>query len=490
MTTEKLFSNTLYLIISSIATTILSLVYWIVIGKHITPHDYGIISTTANLTTYLSVLSTFGFGLAVSTLIPKYLGEKNTQKINSLLSFSFKFIMIFSIFIALILILFSSIFAGILNLPKFAILLTSIFIIIVTLSNFINFTLQGFQNMKWIPVFQIFGNLAKITVSIVFIFLGFGYKGPLFGFLSYYLIVVLIGVRLVRFPRGGKGVDYKQIIFNYCLPTLLSTIAYYAFDAGQFIILNIIKGPSITGIFSVATVLTAPIIFLPSAFSQAFFPLSSELITKKSYKALSIVIKQIIRYTAFITIPSIFFLTIFSKQLIVILFTPAYLESAKLIPIISFATIFFTLGIIFHRIIYTMNRTRLYRNIMFISISLFLILSITMTYKFSALGMSYAILIFSIIFSILSFYNARKLVKITIPILSICKIFIATLISMLILYSVSKLVQNIFLMLVIAIIDGLFYLFILFLMNFFEKDDMKIITKLKSLISLRKIKSM
>ncbi len=473
---DKIFLNSSFLILGSIITILLSFIYWSIIGKYLPPHDYGIISTTISLSSFLAVLGIFGFNITIVKLLPEYLEKKQNKKVSSLLNFALKSMLVSSILIGLALVIFSSILSNLINLPRLAILISGAFVVFMSAESFIDSTLRGFQNMKWIPVIDVVGNVLKITVSIILIFLGFGYIGPLFGFISLYLATIIIGIKLIPLPRNSENIDEKQVIFKYSLPEFLTRIVYYIFYSGRTIILNIIAGSALTGIFSLAIILTTPIFMFPGVLLQTIFPLVSQLLARKNSKPiLTRIIKHYIRYTLLATLPLSIFLIIFSDQIILLFSNMAYLGTSQLIPIIVVASIVFSFGNIFHRTLYVLGETALYRNIMTLSVLIFLIFAITLTYKISVIGMSYAFLIFSLCFSIFSFLKVRKFIEISLPVLSTSKIVISSGITTIILYSLTSLTNGFIFNVIGSILFAVLYLILLLFLRFFEADDIKLL---------------
>ena len=64
----KIVSNSIFLMISSLSATLFSFLFWLIIGKLLLPDDYGVISTTINLSVFLSVVTVFGFGFTLIKL--------------------------------------------------------------------------------------------------------------------------------------------------------------------------------------------------------------------------------------------------------------------------------------------------------------------------------------------------------------------------------------------------------------------------------------
>lgn len=475
----KIVSNSIFLMISSLSATLFSFLFWLIIGKLLLPEDYGVISTTINLAVFLSVVTVFGFGFTLIKLLPEYLSKGQNQKSNSLIAFSFKFMLFSGILMAFLLLLFSEIAVELLNIPHKAVLMASGFMVFITLATYFDSVLRGFQNMKWVAIMQIFGQFSKLLIAFALIILGFGYLGPLFGFLSLYLVTSVIGLGLVGIKIKSPNLNSKGVLIKYAFPAFVSTILSYVFFSGRFIILNAMKSSSATGIFGLATTMTAPLILLPNVLLQAIFPVSSELTTNPKYKiTMAKTISYFLRYILLITAPMATILALFSKPLILTFSRPEYLGSVSLFPILAAASIVFSLGSIFYQTLYALKQTRSYKNIMLFSIIIFLSASIPLTYIFSELGMAFSVLIFSIFYSALSYLNIRKLIKISIPILSLTKIIVSTIISMAILYLLDQINSGLIWGIISITVSTLIYVASLMIIKFVEKTDVNLLKNL------------
>lgn len=484
---HKVVSNSIFLMISSVGATFFSFFYWLVIGKLLLPSDYGIISTAINFSVFLSTIATFGLSYTLLKLIPEYTAKKQYVETSTLMGFSLKFMILSSLILGAFIIIFSNPLSTILNIPKNAVNIASIVLISITMSVYFNSVLQGFQNMKVFSITQISGQFSKLLLSVILVVLGFGYIGPIFGFISLYVIASLISLKFIKLTLDSSNIDYKKILFHYSLPAFLSTVLSYIFFSGRFLILNTLKTSSSTGIFSLATTMTAPIILVPNVLLQAIFPLASEMAaSKKHIKSLTSTISRFMKYSFMITLPSVVFISIFSKPLILVFSRYEYLESGTLFPILGVSSLIFTMGSIFYQTLYSLGKTQIYRNIMIFSIIVFLATSIPLTYTFSEYGMSIAVLVFSSVYSVLSYFYLKKFMKLAIPYSSLGKIILSTILSMGVLYYITTFGSNLILDVISTIVGAILYFSLLLAFKFVDKTDINLFHNLISRIPFLK----
>jgi O-antigen/teichoic acid export membrane protein len=471
---KKLISNTIYLFADWFVLTLMSFLYWLIAGKTLLPEEYGIISTSINLATLLSGISLLGLNAAVWKLIPEYLARKKEAEVNSLIKFSLKITILSSLAFLLALVLLSSFLFPILKISQDVILLTAITLFIFSISSQLGTIIYGFQDMKKFFLTDFWAQITKVSISAVLIFLGFSYFGPLLGFLFSTLVSSFL--RLFSISLKGKTgkINRKEIFFNYALPAFIASLAWIIFVNGQYVLLTILKNPETTGIFTIAMILTSPILVMPQILTQALLPIISQLSINHNSKAKqSYLIQLVFRYALFVSLPAALFLAIFSKQIILIFSRAEYLPASQLFPILALASIIYGLGNVFLSNLYAIGKTKLNRNIIILTTIAFFTIAVPLIEHYSAFGLSLAYFFAVLILSLLSFFFIKKFLSITLPWKNLWKIIVASLISFSFLYFAVSLTSGLLIGIFFAIIAGIIYLAVLIPLRFYSKEDVE-----------------
>lgn len=482
---KKLISNTFYLLLDWFLVSILSFLYWLVAGKTLLPQEYGIVSTSVNLISLLSGIAILGLGTAVWKLIPEYLAKKQKKKVSGLIKFSLKTILISNLLIATLLLIFYPFLTSVLKVPFTVILITAISLIILSFSNQLGFILYGFQNMRKVFTTHAVGHLTKIIVAIFLIFLGFSYFGPIIGFAIGFLLVALLRINSAHLREQAESIDKKFVMLEYALPAFIASLAGIVFSNSPYIILTSIANPEVTGIFTVAMILTGIIAVIPGTLSTALFSIISQLSgSTNAKKGQKYLIQLVLRYALFLSLPAAIFLVLFSKPVILIFSRSEYLVASQIFPILALAAIIYGCGNIFLSSLYAIGKTKLNRNITIAMTLVFLVSSIPLTYWFFSLNPSSKILpafglslayTFSVsILFFLSLFYLKKFITLTIPLKTIFKLLISSLASLAFLYLVTNFTSGI-LSFCLAIIAGIIYLAILLPLRFYSKEDVEVI---------------
>jgi O-antigen/teichoic acid export membrane protein len=402
--------------------------------------------------------------------------KERKAKINSFIQFSLRMTLVTNLTLALFLISLSGFLEPILKIPPPTIWLTAAILLVLSFSRQSGFIIYSLQNMRKFLTTDLFGQLAKVLVSAILIFLGFRYYGPLIGFLFGFILIA--SWRLLSLPRGGEvgQIDRKDIMLNYALPAFITALAWIVFSSAQQVLLTVLKGPAATGIFSIATFLTRPVTVMPSILTQALLPITSRLsVNRNSKKKQCYLIQLIFRYALFISLPAALFLILFSSPTILIFSRPEYLPAARLFPILAVAAIIYGLGNTLLHNLYAIGKIKTNRNIVIVTTLSFLLMAVPLILLLSGLGLAIAYGLAVSLLALLSFLSMRKYLELTLPWKNLAKPLIASSVSFCFLYVTTSLATGLAIGLTLVGVAGLIYLAILVPMRFYTQEDVKIL---------------
>lgn len=482
---KKLISNTVYLISNWFSVSFLSFLYWLVAGKNLLPQEYGIVSTSINLIVLLSGIAALGLGTAVWKLIPEYLAKRQKGKVKNLIRFSLTIILISNILIAAFLLIFYPFLTSVLKVPFTVILIVALSIIIYSFSSQLDSILYGFQNMKRVFATYLTGHVARVIITVILIFLGFTYFGPIIGFAMGFLLAALLKISAVRFKAQTGNIDKNFVMVDYALPAFIAGLATIVFTSSPYIILTGLTSAAVTGIFSIAMILTSMVADMPGILTTALFSITSKLCAAVNAKERQrYLIKLVFRYALFISLPVAIFFVLFSRPVILIFSRPDYLVASELFPILALAAIIYGCGNIFLSNLYAIGKTKTNRNITIATTLIFLVSSIPLTLIFfsmdptnkvlPAIGLSLAYIFSVSILFVLSFYYLRKFIHLTLPLKTIAKLLMSSLIALAFLYITSSFVHGT-LSFILAAIAAIIYLIVLLPLKFYSKEDIEVI---------------
>jgi len=473
---DKLISNATYLFLNWGFNTFFFVLYWIIIGKTFSPAYYGMIAVAIQIATVLSIVSVVGLGRAMTKLIPELVEKKQKNKIKNIISFSFKTTLVSSLTISIFLIVFSTHLSNLIKLNLDVVWLVAISTIVMSFASIFGDIHYGFQNMRKFFLTDLYGWISMVILTFIFINLGLDYYGPILAIVISFLIIFLTRVETQMFKISKKIIIDKKTIFEYAFPAFVVSLFSLVFNNSQFIILSSMKTLEITGIFGVAMKIASVISVIPTIFSNALFPIISRLsVDKKSKSTQSYLVSLVFRYSFFIVLPVAVFMIFFSKYIVLLFSTVEYLGAATFLPILVLGGIFLGFGYQLLSSLYAIGKPKEFMYSYSISTLVYLISAITLTYYFSAEGMSFSYLISAFSLLAITFILIKKHLTIKIPIKPFLKTLIGAVILFLFLILVKPLTPNTWIAGIIVIIGGLIYLTTLLKLNFYIEEDIKIL---------------
>lgn len=478
---SRLISNSAYLMTDWIVATVLSFLFWLIASRLLPISGFGIAATTVNTALLIAAFGMVGVNAVVTNLIPIYMKKKLIEKVKGITRFSLKFVLVVNMASSLVVAAFSPQIASLLNLPVEGIWMVSIMIFGWGFWFLTNGLFQGMQNMRLIFRSNLVGQIIKVTMPLALFFIGLEFLSPIIAFTISLLATVLIRLPFLPFGKGAP-VNGKEIIIKLGLPIFIASVMWLVFTNLPNVILNSIKSPDVTGIFALALTLVTPIVFIPMTLSTALFPVTSGLsATLNPQKRQSKLISLVVKFAAFITIPAIAVLLVFSDQIILLFSGKAEnLFASQILPIIAPAALLLGIGQILVSSIFAIGKPKVTRNITIITTLIFIGLSIPATFLFSSMGMSVIYLISMVFLTLTSFFYLRKEINLNIDWVPVFKIFVATFLLAGIILPLNSLFESAALKIVSIVAGLLVYLLFLVPIRYYSKDDLKILRFLSS----------
>jgi putative peptidoglycan lipid II flippase len=474
---KKLFSNAFYFFLNVFFINLFSLFYILTIWKFLPPKDYGIIATVTNLSLLVSNICFLGFSAANPKLISEYAQKKQFKKIGSLLRFSFFVSMMLSLASSLLLSSFYLFFPNIFKFSFEAMLILCISIFVIVIYGTYGSLLYGLQNMKKIFISDLVGYFLKFFLTFVFLFFGSGYLGVLISFVLCYVFSSLIRFEKGAFSLSNK-IDKNFVIKNYALPAFFMTIFSLFINNSQYVILTFLQDPETTGILGTALTISFLITLIPNILSASLFPIISQLSVKNKQSKQSYLTSIVTRYINLFSIPSIFFLSIFSREIILLFSSKEYLPSSQFLPLLTLASFFFGLGNFFLSCLYGIRKTTLTRNVSLSFTLIFLILALVLTYFLFSWGLSIAYFITMLLYSSTTFILLKEFLKLKGLTKPLIKILFASSVFGLLLFSSEIFSLKLYLKILVLVIASLFYFILLIPLKFYQKEEVIILNYL------------
>ena len=484
---EKAVSNTLYLILNWSIITFLSLLFWIIAGKFLTPEEYGKATTAYQIIFFTGSVANLGLAFAIGKIVPELIAKRKIKQIPSILKYSLKIFSKSFLIVIIFLLPFLFIKKAKLGYNMLDLFFICLGILFFNVSAIFSRIWYGMQKMKKLVIGNLVGQISKLLFAAILLYLGFKHTGlivglillPLFSFFIYFS---------PRFIKNGKKFDEKYFFYQLALPAFFAQIVWMIFNNSQYIMLTLLKNAEQTGYFSLSFMIASQTSVIFTTITGALFPLVSALNSSNKKGSISKLLKLGIRYGLLLTLPFSLFVSLFSKPIILILFRKEFLPASTIFPILLSATIFWGISNLILANLYAAGKTKIYRNASIVTTSVYFALAIPLSLKFGYFGMAISYLIATFINFLFSLYFGRKFYDISIKLQDIIKIIVS--LSILgILWKVIDIIEiSFFAKLFLVIASSLSYPILLKIMRFFDENDKKIIKILMKKFGINRIK--
>jgi len=255
--------------------------------------------------------------------------------------------------------------------------------------------LNAKEKMKYMAMAVVFGQLAIFIIGITFVLLKF----PLaIIFLASFLASLIIALAFLfkakdwGLPLGwviDKEFFLKALSQSWAFAFLLILAVFYL--RLSLIMVGLIKGPYLTGLYGSVFKFAEAIILIPQSLALALFPLSSRLFLQDKGKLFRIY-KKGLGVLFLMSLPFVLVFGFFSKFIINFAYGSDYLAAAPVLVVLGFALVLFFLNVLPGNIIQNSPQFKKFLPWAALNFIVKLILCLILIPRFSIMGAAYAVL--------------------------------------------------------------------------------------------------
>jgi O-antigen/teichoic acid export membrane protein len=476
---SKLVGNSAFLFLDWLAITVLSLVFWMIIGKTLPRESYGIVATALNIIVILSGITLMGMQTTIVKMISEFNQRDQRGKVSRLLRFTIKAVLVVSSIFSAAIILLSPVLSPVLNLPIEVMITIAVGLFVFSLWTLTTSVMYGFQNMKEIMRTDFVGNVVKVVLTFFLIMLGMSYFGPLAGLIVGVAAVVLMRLGTLNLARkkivGTSSLNLRAV-FTYSASAFVISAATLIFANTPNIILNAITGPTVTALFAISLTITSPIFSIPGILNSALFPITSALSASKNGKQnQKALINMVLRYASLITLPIVMILLTFSGTIILFFSDESFLPATEILPVVGVAAFLFGIGGILNTSVYAIGKPNASRNITILSVVTFLVIAFPLTIAMSIIGMAVAYLVSVVVLCTSSLLYLRRSLGFSLDLVSFAKILVAVAVFSGIIIGIDNLFTEPLVKLVGTVLASVVYFAVLLPLRFYKNEDLRVL---------------
>lgn len=508
---KLLAKSSVWLFVGIVLSKLLTYVYRIIIARNFGPQEYGLFSLALMVISWFVTISSFGIVDGIIRYIPLYRGKNEINKINHLIRFSFKFLLISGLLSALILFSFSDLISIRIFHDITLSLYLKIFSILIPITIFWSLLLSILQAYEEIKIYSYLRNIQDIAVRLIIllilvyiglkrgaIILSYCISMFLMLIVSYYFVKKKVPSILIKssLNENSKKEINKQL-FSYSWPLIFVSIISFiltwidSLSIGYYNVNG--QGVYNVGIYNSAVPLAGLFIIASSLFTQLFFPIITKEYGKKNFKLIEELSKQISKWIFMINLPFLILMILFPGAVINFFFGSQYLAAENSLRFLSVGMFFYSIFIISENLLSMAGKSKIVLiDILFAAVFNFILNSILVPrniiflgFNFGGLtGAAFATMITYIIWGLLSLFQARYYTSI---IALRKKIILITFVSIIPTILMIFIKQAIPLNKITLILQGVFFILVytllLIITGCLDRNDIMILQSIKNKFS-------
>ncbi|MDR7208988.1 oligosaccharide flippase family protein [Flavobacterium piscis] len=329
---EKIVKTTLYYSIGEIVPRIISFLLLPILTKYLTANEYGIVSYTNSVMTFVFVIAT----LSLNTFVLRhYYGSKDENSRKELIGSIFLFIFGFNCALILLQMLFFPFIINFFNInipfkPYFQLAILNNFFDVISIIPLVLYRVK--ENAKGFLILSLSRTLLQFLMVYIFVVV---YNQGLLG--SYYArLIVNAPFMFIYFYMIYRNsifkINFKLVkeALYFTLPILPGSLAFLFVSLSDRIILERYISLDQLGIFSVAITLASVLNIVIQALYKTFEPILFKEYFNENFQETNLKLYKIYLLAIFV---GAFGASIFSKEFFMIATSGTFREGYKLVPL-------------------------------------------------------------------------------------------------------------------------------------------------------------
>jgi O-antigen/teichoic acid export membrane protein len=250
------------------------------------------------------------------------------------------------------------------------------------------------ERMKLLGVISALAAFIATVIGIAILWLGFGLRWLFVTNVAVeaFFVAVMAGLiwrRIARFSPRFEPVVVKALIIG-CLPFLLAFLLGFMDTKVDILMLSLLKGPLdadlAIGYYGPAHTILLAVMLLPRSLNQVLIPVVSRKIYVEQAVVRDVVEKATKVVILTVSFPVILLTTLFSQEIVGILFGPQYSPTADALAILGWAYGFYALNLPSHSVLGSTKEMRYFLPVLGGSFLLNVALNFLLIPRYSYLG--------------------------------------------------------------------------------------------------------
>jgi len=469
--------------------------YRIIIARYYGPEAYGIFSLAVMVLGFFVAFAGLGLGDGLTRFVPIYRAKDEREKISYLIKASQKFLLISGILAAIILWISSGFIAiNIFHNAELSIFL-KIFAVLIPINLLANFYFLLIRSYERIDADSFGSNILQNMSKLIFlgIFVTIGLKSVESMAFSYFLGIFISLIFAYLYGRIELSKKFEKRI-SLSAPEkkyIISSVLKYSWPLIVFgiigslmfwidsILIGYFKNVYWVGIYNAVIPIAALLVISQEIFIKMFFPMiTRELYSEKKMVATELS-KQVVKWVWIINMPLLVLILLFPGVFINFLFGAEYLFAINALRILAFGQFIYSIAAVSNNLLLSVGRSKtVLTNLIIVGVINFM-LNYFLIPIYGINGAAFSTALSFMILSTLIIFESYYFTRIFPFRRKLINVFISAIIPAAVLMWVSNFLDvNTFLLILLGISFGMFYLILIFLTKALDRNDLELLGKI------------
>jgi len=439
------------------------------ITKLLGAFEYGIWTQLLITVSLLTPLIRMGL---TASLVRYLAAEKNKEESQEGIYSTIFLITIISLVFTLLFLIFANPISKFFQAPVILITILPLIILFECLNSVFFSLFQAYQEMIKYSLFMMLTSFGEIVLVVASVFSGYGLTGATFSLLFIRIFVFVLLFIAVYKKIGFKIPNFSPIkkYLYFGLPSVLSGFSYLIVTSSDKYLVGFFQGTLFVGYYAPAYSLGNVITFLIIPLSFVLFPAVCKAYDENKMDVVKNKLKYSLKYFLMIAIPSVFGLSVLTKELLKVFSTNDIMVHAFFVtPFIALSILFYGTSDIFAQILTLVKKTKIVGYIWTFCAFLNIVLNLCLIPNFGILGAAISTLLSYIVAFVLAWYYSCKEFTFEIDWISILKSLSAAFLMAILVFTINP--KGLLTTIVTVVIGIIFYSILIILTKGFTKKE-------------------
>ena len=438
-----------YLFAGKIASTIIAAVGTIILGLFILEGDYGLYTVALIPATTLILFQDWGVSSAITRKCAQCRVNNNEEELRKTIIAGLTFEIAIGLLLTLLSILTANILASaIFGQPSSALLMIIASASILSTAIFtVNQSIfVGFERMELIALVSILQAIVQSVSAPTLVMLGYGALGAIVGYVLTSIVGGLVSL-IILYSSILKKIKHIEVntrdlfktlkpLLHFGLPLAIgSMLGGLLIQFNSLLMASYVKDLTMIGNYKVATNFAVLLTFFTVPITTVLFPAFSKLDPKKELNVVKTVFASSIKYGALLLVPATMILIVLSNPIIGVFYGNKWVAAHQFLALSVLINLFSCLGYLTLAYFFSgLGDTKTVFKMNVVQLLTGIPLALILIPWFGINGMIIGLLIAGIPSMFIYLYVAWKKYRVKIDYISSAKIFLASLLSAMVIY--------------------------------------------------------